>query len=105
MLGQPRDVSLASEIRKDLVSGRIDPEVIALRMQIDAQAELCPACGRRPVRVRATGLCVPCHKRTLIEKHHEAMDELVALREHNRVKQQAKRLRDAVRAEEMTCRA
>ena len=33
------------------------------------------------------------------------MDEIVALREHNRVKQQAKRLRDAVRAEEMTCRA
>ena len=34
-------------------------------------AELCPACGKRFVGVRATGLCGPCHLDRLREVHEE----------------------------------
>lgn len=94
VLGQPRGVSLRREIRDDLVTGRVDPEVLAERMRIDDEAEICPSCGSRPIRVRITGLCKVCHTGRLVEGHHESMDEICAQRELNRVKQQAKRMRD-----------
>jgi hypothetical protein len=105
VLGQPRGVSLSGEIRDDLVSGRVDPELIAERMRIDAEAELCPFCGHRPVRVHATGLCAVCHKRVLTERHREAVDEITAHRDYNRAKQSAKRTRDRAEAKGATCRA
>jgi hypothetical protein len=95
VLGQPRGVSLRTDIRDDLVSGRVSASVIAQRMKLDADAELCPACGRRPARVRVTGLCLCCHKALLTEKHHEVLDEIASNREQNRVKQAAKRARDS----------
>ena len=105
VLGQPRGVSLAGEIRDDLVSGRVDPELIAERMRIHAEAELCPFCARRPVRVHATGLCAVCHKRLLTERHKEAVDEHAAHRDYNRAKQAAKRMRDRAVGKEAACRA
>jgi hypothetical protein len=104
VLGQPRGVSLSGVIRDDLVSGRVDPELIAERMRIDAEAELCPFCGRRPVRVRATGLCLVCHKGLLTERHREVVDEHVAHRDYNRAKQAAKRTRDREGAKGAACR-
>ncbi len=94
VLGEARGVTLPPEVREDLRSGTVDAALIAQRMILDRDADLCPYCGRRPIRVMASGLCVPCHKEILIEKHREAIDELLARRLVDRLKQQHKRLRD-----------
>jgi hypothetical protein len=94
VLGQPRGVSLRRAIRDDLVSGTVDAELIARRMAADRDAELCPCCGWRPIRVKTTGLCTCCHRDILIERHRECIDELLARRQIDRLKQQTKRLRD-----------
>ncbi len=70
LLGQPRGVSLKREVRETLIHGRRD-ELVAERMKLDAEAELCPACGRRPQRVAATGLCRTCHLSRLSELYEE----------------------------------
>jgi hypothetical protein len=62
-------------------------------MTLDADAELCPLCVARPVRVIATGLCRLCHLRELAEAHREAVDELEAQRELWTARQQLKRAR------------
>ena len=94
VLGQPRGVSLRRQLRADLVDGRVDPEVLASRMELDAEAELCPLCVARPIRVAATGLCKVCHLRELAERHREAIDELDAQRDLWTARQQLKRARD-----------
>jgi proline racemase len=99
VLGQPRGVSLRRDLREDLVHGRVDPEVVAARMQLDEDAELCPSCGHRPIRVASTGLCRCCHLNRLTHGHHEVIAKLTAQRELNRVKQERKRLRDRVAVE------
>lgn len=72
VLCQPRGVSLAPEMRETLVDAGA---LIAERLRIDHEGDLCPACGRRPQRVRSTGLCVPCHKERLAEAHREVIAE------------------------------
>lgn len=94
VLGQPRGVSLARDLREDLISGRVDPELVARRMRIDACAELCPACAQRPIRVRVSGLCTICHTRLLTEKHREVVAEQAERRAYNAAKQAARRSRD-----------
>lgn len=94
VLGQPRGVSLRRELRADLVSGRVDQELLARRLRLDAEAELCPLCVARPIRVAATGLCRVCHLRELAEAHREALEELEAQRELWTARQQLKRARD-----------
>jgi hypothetical protein len=94
VLGQPRGVSLRRELRTDLTGGRVDPEVLATRMRLDADAELCPLCVARPIRVIATGLCRVCHLRELAEAHREAIEELEAQRELWTARQQLKRARE-----------
>ncbi len=73
VLGQPRGVSLRSDIREDLVTGRIDPALFAERLRIDREAELCPSCAMRPITVGSTGLCRVCHLKRLTEAHREAV--------------------------------
>lgn len=80
VLGQPRGVRLSGALREDLVSGTVDAALIAERMRIDAEAILCPSCGRRPQRVIRTGLCRPCHLAELQRHHLEAIDEIDAKR-------------------------
>jgi hypothetical protein len=92
VLGQPRGVSLRPEVRATLA---VDGTLINERLRIDAQAELCPSCGRRPQRVRATGLCRPCHLDRLAEAHRERQAELAAQRDLWRERQALKRQRDA----------
>jgi hypothetical protein len=94
VLGQPRGVSLRRELRADLARGRVDPEVLASRMKLNADAGVCPLCVARPVRVAATGLCRVCHLRELAEAHREAIEELEAQRELWTARQQLKRVRD-----------
>jgi hypothetical protein len=62
-------------------------------MRLDADAELCPKCVSRPIRVAATGLCWVCHLRELAEAHREAIEELEAQRELWTARQQLKRAR------------
>ena len=75
ILGQPAGCSLRGALREDVYGGRVDVDLLNERLRIDAEADLCPACGRRPQRVRSTGLCVPCHKERLAEAHREAIAE------------------------------
>lgn len=77
VLGQPRGVSLRREMREGLLQ---HGDLIAKRLQVDADAELCPACGLRPVRVRVTGFCRACHLRRLAELQREARAERKAQR-------------------------
>ena len=74
-------------------------------MKLEADAELCPLCVARPVRVRSTGLCRVCHLRELAERHREAIDELEAQRELWTARQQLKRGRDRGSGAEVEDRA
>ena len=78
VLGQPRGVSLRSEIRDGLVRDRRD-ELLERRAQADADAELCPCCGRRPARTRS-GFCVPCTTDRLTEAYEEMTADAAAMR-------------------------
>ena len=94
VLGQPRGVSLPRAVRDDLASGRVDAQLLADRMAAAAEAEICPCCGHRPVRVRSSGYCVPCHRETLIAHHVELLDEIDAQRALWVSRQNLKRARD-----------
>jgi hypothetical protein len=80
VLGQPRGVSLAEQLRGDVVSGRIDAEIMARRMALQQDAETCPCCGRRPIEVRSTGFCVKCHRDRLSAAHLDEVEKLDAQR-------------------------
>lgn len=89
MLGQPRGVSLRRELRDGLLEGGTD-EVVAQRMRIDAESEICPVCGYRPQRVATTGLCLTCHLSQLADGHAEAADDHEALQRLWRERQRKK---------------
>jgi hypothetical protein len=36
-----------------------------------ARVSLCPACGKRPIGVKESGMCGPCHMDTLRAMHDE----------------------------------
>lgn len=77
VLGQPRGVSLRPEVRETLFHRG---ELVARRLRVEREAELCPCCAQRPQRVRVTGLCLPCHLERLAEAHREAQAEIEAQR-------------------------
>ncbi len=93
VLGEARGLTLPAQIRDDFLTGAVDAELVAQRMRDDDEAELCPCCGRRPARVQTTGYCLVCHRDLICERHREAVDEILARRQIDRVKQQALRLR------------
>lgn len=99
VLGQPRGVSLRKELREDLVSGRVDPAVMAERLRIEQESELCPSCGVRPVVVKLTGLCRVCHLKRLREAHQDALKEIEEQRALWKSRQDLKRARDAAEEE------
>lgn len=72
VLCQPRGASLRGELRETLLR---DSTLIAERMRIDRDAELCPSCGKRPVRVQRAGFCGVCHMERLTECHLERQAE------------------------------
>ncbi|MGO8683066.1 MAG: hypothetical protein ACLQUT_00570 [Thermoleophilia bacterium] len=95
VLGQPRGVSLRSEVRVSLASDRLLAALVVKRMQVDRDADLCPFCGRRPIVNHSTGLCAVCHVRKLTEAHRDALAELEARRELDAAKQMLHRAREA----------
>lgn len=80
VLGQPRGVKLAPALRQDLVDGTVNAQLLAERMKIDAEAALCPCCGRRSVRNANAGSCLVCHLQNLTSHHLERIDEIDAQR-------------------------
>lgn len=94
VLGQPAGVSLRRGLREDLVSGRVKASVLAQRVALDHEAELCPCCALRPIRVSSSGLCGVCHTTRLAQAHEEALSELEARRDLWTARQRLKRTRD-----------
>ena len=80
VLGQARGSSIRAALRDDVLAGRVNATMIAERIRIDAEAELCPQCTARPIRVASSGLCRVCHDHALADAHREALAELEARR-------------------------
>jgi hypothetical protein len=80
ILGQPRGTSVSEQLRSDVVSGRVDAELLARRMALVQAAETCPCCGRRPIEVHTTGFCLVCHKDRLSSAHLDEVEKLDAQR-------------------------
>lgn len=80
VLGQPRGTRITEQLRADVVSGRVDDELLARRMALRQDAETCPCCGRRPIEVRTTGFCTVCHKDRLTAAHLDEVEKLDAQR-------------------------
>jgi hypothetical protein len=78
VLGQPRGEPIAAQLRHHVVSGRVDAEVLARRMALVQDEELCPCCGHRPAEVRSSGFCVRCHKERLSAAHLAELEKLDA---------------------------
>ena len=95
VMGQPRGVSLRGEVH-DLLVGKRRDEVIAQRMKLSDEEDLCPCCVVRPVRVRSTGFCLTCHLRRLAELHDEAASDAEALRRLDAARQRKKAALDAM---------
>jgi hypothetical protein len=45
-----------------------------------SQADLCPSCAKRPIGVKSTGLCGPCHLEALKAVHEEEIAKADAQR-------------------------
>jgi hypothetical protein len=88
VLGQPRGVSLKRDLRADLARDRRLAELVARNLSLPRDADLCPACARRPITVHSTGLCGVCHMKKLAEAHRDALAEIAAQRELLAARQQ-----------------
>ena len=55
--------------------------IVLGRIRELAEAELCPACGKRFIGVKRTGLCGRCHFQGLIAVHEEEIARLEGQRE------------------------
>jgi len=97
ILGQPRGISLRGGLREDLVRNRRD-ELIQERARLDAEADLCPCCGKRPVRVASSGFCLTCHRNHLADLHSELLSDDEALRRLWAARQARKAAIDALDA-------
>ena len=75
---------LGVSLRRRSCGGRVgescSPAVLR-RVRELAAAELCPACGRLPIGVKATGLCWRCHYEALCAVHEEEAAKLEGQRE------------------------
>ncbi len=74
-------------------------EVASRRVRELALAPLCPACGRRPVTVKRTGLCAPCHYEALIAAHKDEIAKADAQRELWAARSKLQRRRRSLAAE------
>lgn len=99
ILGQPRDESLRKDIRDLILNGRLDAEVLDARLKLDQEADLCPCCGRRPVRVRSSGFCKVCHVDRQAFIHLEALAETEARRRAWAARQASSRSRRRLNSE------
>lgn len=106
VLGEPRSGSLASDglahVRRDILAGDISAEQFIGYLESAAASArgerrlLCPACTAREVTMASTGLCRPCHNRSLAEAHRHAKAERESQRELWTERQRNKRRRDSL---------
>lgn len=94
LLGQPRELRLSELVGERLAADRKTAALVLERSELTAADQLCPECCARPVRVRKTGLCLPCHKRRLADAHRELLAETEAGRELWQARQALKRARE-----------
>lgn len=97
LLGQQKNVSLRREVRETLVHGRRD-ELVAERMRLDAEAELCPACGRRPQRT-SSGFCTACATERMVTLYEEITADAEQMRRLWAARQRRRSLLDQMDAE------
>lgn len=69
-------VSLRRAKTSDPIPTRCRTEAVLRRIRTLAEAELCPCCGKRPVGIRATGLCWKCHYEALCAVHDEERERV-----------------------------
>lgn len=105
VLGQPRAVSWMADaasraMRENVLAGVFDVARAEslIRDELAGRALLCPACAVRPQTNVRTGLCAVCHAKMLAERHREAIAVLAARRDVVRLRQEKKRLRQAMAA-------
>lgn len=63
---------------------KVEPSSPAILRKIRelSEASLCPACAKRPIGVKRTGLCGPCHLEALTRIHEQ---EIVRIDEQRRL--------------------
>lgn len=73
----------------------ITPEILDLlrRVRETPSLAICPNCCRRLARMKSTGFCRTCHLEQLVARHEERIDEKIAERKLDQVRQAAHRLR------------
>ena len=84
--------SLPPIVQRAIARGEITLDEALERAAADPDAELCPACGCRPITT-ARGLCRVCYDRRLVEGLYEKLAELDSHREHDVAKQRVHRRR------------
>lgn len=84
--------TLPRMVQKAIARGDITLEEALELAATDQDAELCPACGCRPIAT-ARGLCRACHDRRLVEGLYEKLAEIDSHREHDVAKQRVHRRR------------
>ena len=90
LLGQPRGVSLRRDMRETLLA---HPDLVAERLRLDHEAELCPSCAMR--EQGPSGLCRVCRLHRLEEVHREKLAEVEAERALWAARQRLHRAREA----------
>jgi len=84
--------SLPPMVQRAVARGDVTLEAILELVQNEPDAELCPACGCRPIQT-ARGLCRVCYDRRLVEGLYQKLAELDSHREHDVLKQRVHRRR------------
>ena len=74
-------VSLRRRRTYDPILTRSRSEAVLRRIRELTAAELCPACGKRLIAVKRTGLCGRCHFEGLVAVHEEEIARLDGQRE------------------------
>ena len=74
-------VSLGKRRTLDPILTRSRSEAVLRRIRELTEAELCPACGKRLIGVKRTGLCGRCHFQGLVAVHEEEIARLEGQRE------------------------
>lgn len=74
-------VSLRRRRTSDPILTRSRSGAVLQRIRELTEAELCPACGKRLIGVRRTGLCGRCHFHGLVAVHEEEIARLEGQRE------------------------
>lgn len=91
-LQEAQKVRALRQLREDVLAGRVDIVRIERRLRLISKgADLCPACGMRPIEIPRTGMCEDCHLRGLAAGHRAELTRSSAERELDRERQRKHR--------------